>query len=88
MLNLSNLFLLQKRKRSFLFLIPTAEEQGLLGSLHYIQNPVFPLEKTVGVFNMDLVNIFGKTKDIAFYGYGIWFYFYFLFSFFFFPFSL
>jgi Zn-dependent M28 family amino/carboxypeptidase len=31
----------------------TAEEQGLLGAYHYADHPLFPLEKTVGVINMD-----------------------------------
>jgi len=53
-----------------LFLIPTAEEQGLYGSFYYAANPVFPLDKTVAVLNMDLLNIFGRTNDISFYGHG------------------
>lgn len=39
--------------RSIVFLAVTAEEKGLLGSEYYAANPVYPLEKTVGVINMD-----------------------------------
>ena len=34
-------------KRSFLFLMVTAEEKGLLGSEYYSLNPLYPLAKTV-----------------------------------------
>ena len=35
-------------KRSFLFLMVTAEEKGLIGSEYYSLNPLYPLAKTVG----------------------------------------
>lgn len=57
-------------KRSVTFLIVTAEEQGLLGSKYYADNPVIPLEKTVANINMDAMNVLGKTKDIAVVGMG------------------
>lgn len=50
-------------KRSFLFLIPTAEEQGLLGSEYYSTHPMVPLRNTVADINLDGVNIFGKVRD-------------------------
>lgn len=53
----------QKPKRSFLFLFPTAEEQGLLGAEYYAQNPLVPLNKTIANVNIDGVNFFGATKD-------------------------
>ena len=53
----------QRPKRSFLFLFPTAEEQGLLGADYYSQNPLIPLNKTVANVNIDGVNFFGQTKD-------------------------
>jgi Zn-dependent M28 family amino/carboxypeptidase len=52
-------------KRSFLFLFPTAEEQGLLGAEYYSKNPLVPLNKTVADFNIDGVNFFGKVSDFA-----------------------
>jgi len=48
-------------KRSIVFIAFSAEEQGLLGSLHYCQNPPFPLEKTVAMVNLDMVGRATKT---------------------------
>lgn len=59
-----------KPKRSILFLMVTAEEQGLLGSEHYAVTPVYPLEKTVANINIDGVNQWGRTKDITVVGLG------------------
>lgn len=55
----------QKPKRSFLFLFPTAEEQGLLGAEYYSKHPLVPLNKTVADFNIDGVNFFGKVSDFV-----------------------
>ena len=60
-----------KPKRSIVFVAVTAEEQGLLGSQHYGENPVFPLNKTIGGLNMDGLNLFGPTKDIIITGFGL-----------------
>lgn len=57
-------------KRSILMLAVTAEEQGLLGSGFYAANPLYPLAKTVGVVNMDALNVYGRTKDIRVTGLG------------------
>ncbi|MBC7534860.1 MAG: M20/M25/M40 family metallo-hydrolase, partial [Ferruginibacter sp.] len=57
-------------ERSIVFLAVTAEEQGLWGSDYYAQNPVFPIDKTVANLNMDVLNWFGKTKDIVVVGQG------------------
>ncbi len=57
-------------KRSVLFLVPTAEERGLLGSEYYTKNPLYPLEKTVAAINIDGVNVLGKTKDVIVVGLG------------------
>lgn len=43
-------------KRSVLFLAFGAEEQGIVGSKHYLENPVFPLGKSI-LLNMDGVGI-------------------------------
>jgi hypothetical protein len=42
-----------KPKRSIMFLAFGAEEQAVAGSEFYVNNPVVPLEKTVGLLNMD-----------------------------------
>jgi Zn-dependent M28 family amino/carboxypeptidase len=61
----------QAPRRSVLFLSVTAEEQGLLGSLYYASNPLFPLANTVGGLNMDGMNNFGSTRDITVIGLGM-----------------
>ena len=52
-------------KRSFLFLSTTAEESGMLGARHYASHPLWPLEKTLAVINMDIMNVWGRTKAIV-----------------------
>jgi Zn-dependent M28 family amino/carboxypeptidase len=57
-------------KRSVLFLMVTAEEQGLLGSQYYSLNPLYPLSKTLANINIDGVNQWGRTKDLTVVGMG------------------
>jgi Zn-dependent M28 family amino/carboxypeptidase len=57
-------------KRSILFLSVTAEEQGLLGSEYYAENPLYPLKKTLADINMDGLNTWGRTKDMVIIGRG------------------
>ena len=57
-------------KRSILFLMVTAEEQGLLGSTYYSVTPIYPLAKTLANINIDGVNQWGRTKDITVVGMG------------------
>jgi Zn-dependent M28 family amino/carboxypeptidase len=57
-------------KRSILFLMVTAEEQGLLGSQYYALNPLYPLAKTAANINIDGVNQWGRTKDMTVVGMG------------------
>ena len=57
--------------RSLVFLAVTAEEFGLLGSMYYAQNPLYPNATTVANLNMDGVYSFdGRTKDVAIVGFG------------------
>jgi hypothetical protein len=44
-----------KPRRSILFMTFSGEEWGLVGSRHYCANPIFPLNKTVAMINMDMV---------------------------------
>jgi hypothetical protein len=44
-----------KLKRSVLFILIGGEECGLYGSKFYADNPVFPIEKTVFMINLDMV---------------------------------
>ena len=57
-------------ERSVSFLIVTAEEQGLLGSKFYADNPVIAFDKTVANINMDAMNVMGRTRDVAVVGMG------------------
>ena len=57
-------------KRSILFLMVTAEEQGLLGSQYYATNPLYPLNKSIANINIDGVNQWGRTKDLTVVGMG------------------
>lgn len=59
-----------KPERTIVFLAVTAEEQGLLGSAYYAENPIYPVNKTVANINMDGLNRFGKTKDMVVVGQG------------------
>ena len=54
----------QKKKplRSILFLWVSGEEIGLFGSQSYVNNPLFPIEKTVADLNMDMI---GRDKEPA-----------------------
>jgi aminopeptidase YwaD len=45
----------QKPKRSVLFITFAGEERGLFGSRHYVDNPLFPLENTVAMLNLDMI---------------------------------
>lgn len=47
-------------KRSILFMCYSGEELGLLGSAHYVANPLVPLDKTVAMINMDMI---GRLND-------------------------
>jgi len=53
-----------------MLLFPTAEEQGLVGSIYYTDNPVIPMDKTVACLNNDLMLPIGKMRDVMITGYG------------------
>ena len=59
----------KRQGRRIVFIAFTAEELGLVGSRHYCENPLFPLEDTVAMVNMDMV---GRLRDdkISLYGTG------------------
>jgi hypothetical protein len=41
--------------RRVVFIAFTGEERGLLGSAEYVRNPLFPLEETVAMLNLDMI---------------------------------
>lgn len=57
-------------ERTIVFIALTAEEEGLLGSSYYANNPIYPLNKTVANLNMDAFNPLGATKDVSIVGIG------------------
>jgi Zn-dependent M28 family amino/carboxypeptidase len=57
-------------ERSVVFGVWTAEESGLLGSEAYASNPVYPLEKTVANFTLDILQTAGLSHDVILVGEG------------------
>ncbi|ASK99562.1 M28 family metallopeptidase [Xanthomonas citri] len=55
-------------ERSVVFVAVTAEEKGLLGSEFYASKPLYPLDTTVAVINMDGMNPFVPSRDFGIYG--------------------
>jgi Zn-dependent M28 family amino/carboxypeptidase len=56
--------------RSITIIAVTAEEQGRLGSRYYANHPTIPLNKIIGLINMDSLDISGLKKDITVVGFG------------------
>jgi len=50
----------EKFPRRIVFIAFTGEEMGLFGSDYYVKHPFFPLDKTIAMFNLDMV---GRLKD-------------------------
>lgn len=50
----------QRPNRSVVFIAWFGEEKGLQGSRYYVRHPVFPLEKTVAMINLEHL---GRTDD-------------------------
>jgi Zn-dependent M28 family amino/carboxypeptidase len=57
-------------RRSILFALVGAEEQGLLGSEYYAAKPTFPPGKIAANLNYDGGNIWGDTHDVTYIGLG------------------
>ncbi len=51
--------------RTILFLFTTLEESGLLGAEHYVKEPAMPIESTIAIINMDVMNVWGRTEEIV-----------------------
>jgi Zn-dependent M28 family amino/carboxypeptidase len=56
--------------RSIIFMALTAEERGLLGSQYYVRHPLYPLETTAAVYNMDGGSTAGPSGDVSVAGDG------------------
>ncbi len=57
-------------ERSVVFAVWTAEESGLLGSAAYVEDPIYPLEKTVANLTLDILQTAGPAKDVILVGEG------------------
>lgn len=57
-------------KRSIMFAVVGAEEQGLLGSKFMAANPPIPPGNMAAVINIDGINFLGKTHDLNLIGNG------------------
>lgn len=62
---LSQLPAAEKPRRSILFLMTTAEEQGLIGAEWYTRHPLVPIAKTAADVNLDSMNILGPTQNFV-----------------------
>lgn len=51
-------------RRTVIFAAWDAEELGLLGSIHYVQNPPFPLENTNAMIQLDMVGAGSPVLNI------------------------
>lgn len=52
----------KSNKRTIIFIAFSGEEEGLFGSKYYTNNPVFPIENTVAMFNLDMVGRLNNNK--------------------------
>lgn len=61
-LELARIFAAQhpRPRRTIVFIAFSGEEEGLLGSNYYVNNPIVPLANTVAMINMDMI---GRMKD-------------------------
>jgi len=57
-------------KRTVIFVATTSEERSLLGAVHYVENPAVPLRHTLANFNIDGINVWGRTADCVIVGHG------------------
>ena len=57
-------------KRSIIFLSFSGEEEGLLGSKHFVDNPCIDLSKVDAMINMDMVGRLNETNNMEIGGVG------------------
>lgn len=62
LLELARIFSANRKqiRRTIVFIAFSGEEEGLIGSNYYVNHPVFPLQQTVAMINMDMI---GRLKD-------------------------
>ena len=75
-MEIAEAFILAKKegsgpRRSVLIMAVSGEEKGLLGSKYYTDHPIYPLEKTVANFNIDMIGRIGDFHTHSNYVYLI-----------------
>lgn len=56
----------KKPARRMVFIAFSGEERGLVGSAYYVNNPTFPLEKTIAMLNFDMIgNLRNNTATLG-----------------------
>ena len=63
-MELARIFSQEKKqlRRSILFMAYAGEELGLLGSAHYVEHPLAPLDHTVAMLNLDMIGRVNNNK--------------------------
>jgi len=56
--------------RRVVFIAFSGEERGLLGSQHYVEHPLFPIDKTVMMINFDMVGRLNDRSELTMIGTG------------------
>ena len=56
--------------RRIVFMAFSGEEKGLLGSRHYVEHPLLPLDKTVMMINFDMVGRLNEKAELTVVGTG------------------
>jgi hypothetical protein len=56
--------------RRVVFIAFSGEERGLLGSQHYVEHPLYPLNDTVLMVNFDMVGRLNDKNELTVYGTG------------------
>ena len=56
--------------RRVVFMAFSGEEKGLLGSMHYVNHPLYPLDKTVFMVNFDMVGRLNDKSELSIFGIG------------------
>ena len=52
----------KNNKRTIIFIAFSGEEDGLFGSKYYVNNPVWPMDRTIAMINLDMVGRLDANK--------------------------
>ena len=56
------------RERSLVFIAFTGKESGLIGSEYYVEHPVYSMQRTAAVINLEGLSTLGAAQDITLVG--------------------